>query len=188
MASGHPAEGRKETLTLGGGCFWCMEAVFKDLKGVDQVVSGYSGGRVPNPSYEQVCTGRTGHAEVVQVTFDPSVVSLRDLLHVFFTLHDPTTRDRQGDDVGHQYRSIILYRDEGQREAAREVVGEINASGVWGRDAVTEIVPFQSFYRAEEYHQDYYSNNQFQPYCQMVIRPKVEKLRRVYLSMLKKGD
>jgi peptide-methionine (S)-S-oxide reductase len=154
---------KKEVITLGGGCFWCVDAVFTDIKGVEQVVSGYSGGRGANPTYEDVCTGATGHAEVVQVTFDPDVVSLRELLKVFFTLHDPTTKDRQGNDVGTQYRSIVLYRDEAQKAVAEDVIKEIDASNVWDAKAVTEL----------------------QPYCLFVIRPKVSKLRKKYLEMLK---
>jgi peptide-methionine (S)-S-oxide reductase len=176
---------KKEVITLGGGCFWCLDAVFTDIKGVEQVLSGYSGGRGANPTYEDVCTGATGHAEVVQVTFDRDVVSLRELLKVFFTLHDPTTKDRQGNDVGTQYRSIVLYRDEAQKAAAEDVIKEIDASGVWDANAVTELRPFEAFYRAEDYHQDYYRKNPLQPYCLFVIRPKVSKLRKKYLEMLK---
>jgi peptide-methionine (S)-S-oxide reductase len=176
---------KREVVTLGGGCYWCLDAVFTDIKGVDQVLSGFSGGRVQNPTYEDVCTGATGHAEVVQITFDPAVVSLRELLHVFFTLHDPTTKDRQGNDVGTQYRSIVLYRDEAQKAAAEDAIREIDESGVWGAKAVTELEPFEAFYRAEDYHQDYYRKNPLQPYCLFVIRPKVSKLRKKYLQMLK---
>jgi peptide-methionine (S)-S-oxide reductase len=176
---------KAEVVTLGGGCFWCLDAVFTDIKGVEKVVSGYSGGSRPNPTYEDVCTGGTGHAEVVQITFNPSVVSLRELLHVFFTLHDPTTKDRQGNDVGTQYRSIVLYRDSAQRAAAEEAIRDIDGSGVWGAKAVTELEPFEAFYPAEDYHQDYYRKNPLQPYCLFVIRPKVSKLRKKYLEMLK---
>jgi peptide-methionine (S)-S-oxide reductase len=183
--SAEVSSSKSEVITLGGGCFWCMDAVFADIRGVEQVVSGYSGGRVANPSYEQVCTGSTGHAEVAQITFDPGVVSLRELLHVFFTLHDPTTKDRQGNDVGTQYRSIVLYRDEEQRRAAEEAIREIDQSGVWDGRAVTEIKPFEVFYPAEGYHQGYYKKNPLQPYCLFVIRPKVSKLRKKYLEMLK---
>jgi peptide-methionine (S)-S-oxide reductase len=175
----------REVITLGGGCFWCIEAVFLNVRGVEQVVSGYSGGASPDPSYDDVCTGATGHAEVVQVTFDPKVVSLRELLRIFFTLHDPTTKDRQGNDVGTQYRSIVLYRDEAQRVAAEEVVKEIESSKVWDDDIVTELKPFEAFYKAEDYHQDYYRKHPLQPYCLVVIRPKVAKLRKTYLEMLK---
>ncbi|MDG6915196.1 MAG: peptide-methionine (S)-S-oxide reductase MsrA [Nitrososphaerota archaeon] len=174
-----------EVLTLGGGCFWCLDAVFSGIRGVETVVSGYSGGRVPHPTYEEVCTGSTGHAEVVEVTFDPDAVSLRDLLKVFFTLHDPTTKDRQGDDVGTQYRSIVLYRGDDQREAAEEAVREVDASGVWDAKAVTELRPFEAFYPAEGYHQDYYRKNPLKPYCLFVIRPKVAKLRDSYMRMLR---
>jgi peptide-methionine (S)-S-oxide reductase len=176
---------KKETITLGGGCFWCVDAVFTNIKGVEQVLSGYSGGRDANPTYEDVCTGTTGHAEVAQITFDPSVVSLHDLLNIFFTLHDPTTKDRQGNDVGTQYRSIILYRDEAQKAAAEEAIREIDASGAWDAKAVTEVQPFKAFYPAEDYHQDYYRKHPLQPYCLVVIRPKVSKLRKAYLPMLK---
>ena len=176
---------KEEVITLGGGCFWCLDAVFTDVKGVEQVLSGYSGGMAANPTYEDVCSGSTGHAEVVQVTFDPDVVSLRELLKVFFTLHDPTTKDRQGNDVGTQYRSIVLYRDEAQKAAAEDVIREIDASNAWDAKAVTELRPFEAFYQAEDYHQDYYRKNPLQPYCLFVIRPKVSKLRKKYLEMLK---
>lgn len=159
--------------------------MFTDIKGVERVVSGYSGGHVKDPSYEDVCTGTTGHAEVVQVTFDPSVITLRELLKVFFTLHDPTTKDRQGNDVGTQYRSAIFYSDEVQKEAAEDVMKEIDSTGAWGAKAVTEILPFEAFYPAEDYHQGYYKKNPLQPYCLFVIRPKVSKLRKSYLNMLK---
>jgi len=176
---------KSEVVTLGGGCFWCLDAVFTDIKGVEKVLSGYSGGRSANPTYEDVCTGATGHAEVVQVTFDPGVVSLHELLKVFFTLHDPTTKDRQGNDAGTQYRSIVLYRGEAQKAAAEEVIKEIDDSKVWDGKAVTELQPFEAFYRAEDYHQDYYRKNPLQPYCLFVIRPKVSKLRHNYMQMLK---
>ena len=175
----------REVITLGGGCFWCVEAVFTNLRGVEQVVSGYSGGASPDPSYDDVCSGATGHAEVVQVTFDPKVVSLRELLRIFFTLHDPTTKDRQGNDVGTQYRSIVLYRDGAQKVAAEEVIKEMESSKVWDDDIVTELKPFEAFYKAEDYHQDYYRKHPLQPYCLVVIRPKVAKLRKTYLEMLK---
>jgi peptide-methionine (S)-S-oxide reductase len=175
----------KETVTLGGGCFWCLDAVFRDLKGVEEVVSGYSGGGVPNPTYEQVCTAETGHAEVIQITFNPKVVTLRELLRVFFTLHDPTTKDKQGNDVGPQYRSVVFYRDEEQKKVAEEVIAEVERE-VWGvGKVVTELKPFEAFYKAEDYHQDYYKKNPWQPYCLVVIRPKVAKLRKHYLQMLK---
>jgi peptide-methionine (S)-S-oxide reductase len=174
-----------ELATLAGGCFWCLEAVFEQLRGVTKVASGYSGGHVPNPSYEAVCTGTTGHAEVVQVAFDPDELSYRDLLGVFFTLHDPTTLDRQGGDVGTQYRSAIFYRDDAQRRTAEEVVRELEAEHVFDDPIVTKIEPLQTFYPAEEYHREYYRRNQNQPYCRAVIAPKVAKLRSKYLEKLK---
>ena len=175
-----------ELATLGGGCFWCLEAVFQDLKGVERVVSGYAGGSVPNPSYEDVCTGRTGHAEVVQVTFDPAVLSYRDLLQVFFGIHDPTTLNRQGADVGTQYRSAIFYHSDAQKATAEEVVREVQASGAWDRPLVTEVVPFQSFHPAEEYHQDYFVRNSDQAYCRAVVAPKVAKFRKLHFERLKR--
>jgi len=171
--------------TLAGGCFWCLEAVFEQLRGVTKVVSGYSGGHVPNPSYEAVCTGTTGHAEVVQVTFDPDALSYRDLLGVFFTLHDPTTLDRQGGDVGTQYRSAIFYHDDEQRRTAEEVVRELEAEHVFDEPIVTKIESLKAFYPAEEYHREYYRRNSNQPYCRAVIAPKVAKLRSKYLEKLK---
>lgn len=174
-----------ELATLAGGCFWCLEAVFEQLRGVTKVASGYSGGHVPNPSYEAVCTGTTGHAEVVQVAFDPDELSYRDLLGVFFTLHDPTTLDRQGGDIGTQYRSAIFYHDDAQRRTAEEVVRELEAEHVFDDPIVTQIEPLQAFYPAEEYHREYYRRNQNQPYCRAVIAPKVAKLRSKYLEKLK---
>jgi len=172
---------------LGGGCFWCLEAVYEELKGVDGIVSGYSGGSVPNPSYRQVGTGTSGHAEVVQLTYNANEVAYRDLLRVFFTTHDPTTRDRQGADIGPQYRSIILYHSPEQQAAAREVMAEIEAQKVWKNALVTEVVPYDVFYPAEDYHQNYYQNNSRQPYCQVVIAPKVSKFRKMYAERLKAG-
>jgi len=169
--------------TLAGGCFWCLEAAFQDLKGVDKVESGYAGGHVPNPSYEAVCTGTTGHAEVVQITFDAAVVSYRDLLHVFFTIHDPTTLNRQGADVGTQYRSAIFYHTAEQKAAAEEVIAEL--AKVWDDPIVTELKPLERFYPAEEYHRDYYRRNPNQGYCSAVIAPKVAKVRKLYLDKLK---
>jgi peptide-methionine (S)-S-oxide reductase len=174
-----------ETATLAGGCFWCLEAVFEQLRGVSTVQSGYSGGHVPKPSYEAVCTGTTGHAEVVQVAFDPEVLSFRDLLGVFFTLHDPTTLNRQGGDVGTQYRSAIFYHDDEQRRVAEEVKRELEAEHVFDEPIVTEIVPLAPFYPAEDYHREYYRRNPNQPYCRAVIAPKVSKLRSKYLEKLK---
>ena len=176
----------KASATLAGGCFWCLEAVYVELEGVEKVVSGYAGGAIPNPSYEQVCSGRTGHAEIVQVTFDPGVVTYEDLLGVFFTIHDPTTLNRQGNDVGTQYRSAIFYHDDEQKAAAEQSIREITEARIWSRPIVTEIVPLTDFYAAEAYHQDYFKNNPYQPYCQVVVAPKVAKFRKQYLSRLKK--
>ncbi|HKW04372.1 MAG TPA: peptide-methionine (S)-S-oxide reductase MsrA [Nitrososphaerales archaeon] len=175
-----------ETATLGGGCFWCTEAIFSELKGVESVESGYSGGSVPNPSYEDVCAGETGHAEVVKVKFDPNVISYTDILRVFFSAHDPTTLNRQGADVGTQYRSVIFYHGEQQEQIAKQVMKEVNDSKIWSTPAVTEIVPFKAFYPAEEYHKDYFERNPRQPYCQVVIAPKVAKFRKHYFDRLKK--
>jgi peptide-methionine (S)-S-oxide reductase len=175
-----------ETATLGGGCFWCIDTLFRELQGVEKVESGYAGGRMANPTYRDVCSGMTGHAEVVQVTFDPLVLSFRDLLGVFFTVHDPTTPDRQGADIGTQYRSIILYHSDEQRETAKQVIDELNREKVWDDPIVTQLVPFTTFYSGEKYHQDYYSQNPNQPYCQIVIAPKVAKFRKAYLDRLAK--
>jgi peptide-methionine (S)-S-oxide reductase len=174
-----------EVATLGGGCFWCLEAVYDELKGVKSVVSGYSGGTVPNPTYEQVCSGTTGHAEVVQVTFDPQEISYREILEVFFQIHDPTTLNRQGADVGTQYRSVIFCHDKEQEATAEEMIEELEASGKWRDPIVTEVEPLEAFYRAEDYHQEYYQRNQNQPYCRVVITPKLTKFRKVYLTQLK---
>jgi peptide-methionine (S)-S-oxide reductase len=174
-----------EIATLAGGCFWCLEAAFQQLKGVSSVTSGYAGGTVPNPSYEAVCTGTTGHAEVTQVEFDPAVISYRDLLDVFFTIHDPTTLNQQGGDVGTQYRSAIFYQSPEQERVAREVIARLEATHVWDDPIVTEVVPLTAFYPAESYHRDYYNRNQNQPYCRAVIAPKVAKLRKHYLEKLK---
>jgi peptide-methionine (S)-S-oxide reductase len=179
------AEGR-EVITLGGGCFWCVEAIFDELKGVQKVESGYSGGHVANPSYEQVCTGKTGHAESVQITFDPKVISLKQLLEVFFTVHDPTTLNRQGADAGTQYRSVIFFRDDRQKETAEQTIKEIQDAHLWDAPIVTELAPFKAFYRAEDYHQRYFEANGQQPYCRMVIAPKVAKFREHYRQLLKK--
>lgn len=177
---------RSEVATLAGGCFWCLEAVFDELQGVESVESGYSGGRVPNPTYHQVCDGETGHAEAVQVTFDPDRLSYRDLLTVFFTIHDPTTLNRQGNDVGTQYRSAIFYHGEEQKRLAEEVMAEIEAAGIWGAPLVTELQPFEAFYPAEDYHQEYFKKNPWQPYCRVVIAPKVAKFRQTFAERLKK--
>lgn len=174
-----------ESITLGGGCFWCIEAVMQRLRGVDTVISGYAGGSVPNPTYKQICTGTTGHAEVVQVHFDPAVISLDELLYVFFRLHDPTTLNRQGADVGTQYRSIILYTSEAQRDAAQQAIDSVNAEKLYPNPVVTQVVPLELFYPAEDYHQDYYNQNSTQPYCRAVIDPKVQKLLKSYGQYLK---
>ncbi len=175
-----------ETATLGGGCFWCTEAIFDELRGVEKVESGYSGGTVEKPSYEDVCTGRTGHAEVVQVTFDRKAISYKELLQVFFTLHDPTTLNRQGADVGTQYRSAVFYHDDEQRKTAVDVIREFDGSRFWKKPIVTEVVPFKVFYKAEDYHQKYFQNNQQSGYCQVVIEPKIAKLREYYREKLKR--
>lgn len=177
---------KKEITTLAGGCFWCLEAVFDQLEGVLSVESGYSNGDVANPTYRQVCSGTTGHAEVVQITFDPSVVSFRDLLYVFFTIHDPTTLNRQGADVGTQYRSGIYFHTPEQQATAHEVIRELNEQNLWGRPIVTEVAPITNFSVAEEYHQEYYENNATQPYCQVVVAPKVAKFRKQFVDRLKK--
>jgi peptide-methionine (S)-S-oxide reductase len=193
IGSPRPGRSRKapmmqahDTATLGGGCFWCLEAVFLELKGVERVVSGYAGGHVARPSYELVCTGTSGHAEVVQVTFDPAVISYGDLLDVFFTIHDPTTLDRQGADIGSQYRSAIFYHSPEQRAEAERKIAELGASGVWSDPIVTQVVPLDAFYPAEAYHQDYYKQNPGQGYCQVVIAPKVAKARKHFLEKLKR--
>ena len=175
-----------QTATLAGGCFWCLEAVYDELKGVHSVESGYAGGHVDNPSYRAVCTGTTGHAEVVQVRFDPSIVSYRDLLNVFFTIHDPTTLNRQGADIGTQYRSAIFYHDEDQKKIVEEVIRDLNAQKIWDNPIVTEVTKFDKFYVAEDYHQEYFARNPYQPYCQVVVAPKVSKFRKHFLEMLKK--
>jgi len=177
--------GPSEVATLGGGCFWCTEAVFSELKGVQKVEPGYAGGTLPNPTYEQVCTGRTGHAEVVQVTFDPRVLSYHDLLTIFFTVHDPTTLNRQGADVGTQYRSVVLYHDDRQKATAEEVVRELEGEKLWKKKFVTQLVPFSTFFPAEEYHQDYFRRNPSGGYCQFVIAPKVAKFRSHFAERLK---
>jgi peptide-methionine (S)-S-oxide reductase len=174
----------REIATLGGGCFWCLDAVYRDLRGVEQVVYGYAGGTPTNPTYHQVCGGDTGHAEVVQVTFDPSIISYRDLLDVFFTIHDPTTRDQQGADVGTQYRSVIFYHSPEQQAEAERAIASLTAEGVWDDPIVTQLVPAPTFYPAEEYHQDYFRRNPGQGYCRAVIAPKVAKARKAFFEKL----
>ena len=175
----------EETITLGGGCFWCTEAVFDQVKGVKRVDSGYAGGRIPNPTYEQVCSGMSGHAEVIRVSFDPAEISLDDVLRIFFTVHDPTTLNRQGADAGTQYRSVILYNTEAQKATAERVIREINAGKIWDNPIVTELAPAGEFYTAEGYHQEYYANNSNQPYCRIVIAPKVKKFREHFRDRMR---
>ena len=176
----------QEVATLAGGCFWCLEAVYVELRGVEKVVSGYAGGHIKNPTYREVCNGTTGHAEVVQITFDPAVVSYLDILRIFFTIHDPTTLNRQGNDVGTQYRSAIFYHDETQKQVAVEVIDELTRQRVWPNPIVTEVAPLEKFYPAEDYHQDYFANNPMQPYCQVIVAPKVAKFRKQYFQQLKR--
>ncbi|MFN3597196.1 MAG: peptide-methionine (S)-S-oxide reductase MsrA [Rubricoccaceae bacterium] len=183
-AGARPSPDGLETIVLGGGCFWCVEAVLKPLRGVRRVVSGYAGGKGRNPTYREVCSGRTGHAEVVAVTFDPAEISREDLLRVFFATHDPTTLNRQGADVGTQYRSVVFYADEAQRAAAEQVIAEFTAEGVYSDPIVTELAPLPEFFPAEDYHQDYFARHPEQPYCQAVIAPKVAKLRRHFFDRL----
>lgn len=179
------SSGQKETATFGGGCFWCTEAIFKSLKGVEKVESGYSGGKVKNPTYKEVCTGETGHAEVIQITFDPAVISFHELLKVFWETHDPTTLNRQGADVGTQYRSVIFYHSPQQKEIAEKYKAELNKENVFNKPVVTQITAFDTFYKAENYHQNYYANNSTQGYCQIVIVPKLEKFRKIFKDKLK---
>ena len=174
-----------DTATFGAGCFWCVEAVFQNLKGVQSIISGYSGGSVPNPTYKQVCDGTTGHAEACQIMFDPKEISYTELLEVFWKTHDPTTLNRQGHDAGTQYRSAIFYHDDEQKKLAEHYKKELDASGAFDAPIVTEIVPYKNFYKAEAYHQNYYNDNTMQPYCMFVIRPKVEKFKKVFKDKLK---
>lgn len=174
-----------EVTTLGGGCFWCLEAVFDDVRGVEDVVSGYAGGFVVNPTYRQVCDGKTGHAEVVRVTFDPRVIAFREILEIFFAIHDPTTLNRQGADVGPQYRSAIFYHSPEQKATAQAVIAELNAAKVFDKPIVTEVTAATKFYPAEDYHQEYFRKNPYQPYCQVVVSPKVAKLRKNFAKKLK---
>jgi peptide-methionine (S)-S-oxide reductase len=187
MPAQHPEGSSQSTefATLAGGCFWCLEAVFEQLRGVSTVASGYSGGTVDNPNYRQVCGGDTGHAEVVQVTFDPAVISYREILEVFFATHDPTTLNRQGPDEGTQYRSAIFYHNDAQKVVAERLITELNAARIWNHPIVTEVVPLEKFYKAEEYHQGYFRGNPRQPYCQAVINPKVAKFRKQFTAKLR---
>ncbi len=176
-----------ETAILGGGCFWCVEAIFHQVNGVEEVISGYSGGHVENPSYEAVCTGKTGHAEVIQLKFNPNLISYKEILDIFFFIHDPTTLNRQGNDVGSQYRSIILYHTQDQKSIGEQVIKELEMKKLFSNPIVTEIVEYNTFYPAEEYHQEYYFRNMNQPYCNVVISPKVTKFRAKFFKKLKKG-
>jgi len=175
----------KETTTLGGGCFWCLEAVYDQMEGVEDVVSGYAGGAMANPSYEQVCSGSTGHAEVIQVVFNPDVIGYKEILEVFFTIHDPTTLNRQGADVGTQYRSVIFTHSDEQKKVAEQVIREISEAGIWGKPIVTEIAPLEAFYPAEAYHQEYFARNPYQGYCIAVVAPKVNKFRQKFAHRIK---
>jgi peptide-methionine (S)-S-oxide reductase len=179
------SDAKRELATLAGGCFWCLEAVYDDLKGVERVESGYMGGSVPNPTYDDVCTGRTGHAEVVEITFDPGVVSFRELLEVFFVIHDPTTLNRQGNDTGTQYRSAIFYHSPEQKKIADETIGELAREKVFPSPIVTQVVPADTFYVAEDYHQEYFARNPFQPYCTYIVSPKLAKFRKHFADKVK---
>ncbi len=180
-----PATLGRESATFAGGCFWCLQPLFKDLRGVERVDCGYAGGHVPNPTYEDVCSDETGHAEAVDITFDPKVISYEDLLHIFFTVHDPTTLNRQGADMGTQYRSAVFYRTPAQKAATENAIRELEAQKVWDDPIVTQVTPFSNFYRAEDYHQDYYRKNPYAGYCMAVVRPKVAKFRKKYADRLK---
>ena len=182
-----PAKARMETATLGGGCFWCLEPVFEELNGVDRVVVGYAGGEHPAPDYQLVCTGSTGHAEVLQVTYDPEQISYTQILEVFFSVHDPTTPNQQGADVGTQYRSIILHHDEHQKQMAEQLIQSLDSQEIWKNPIVTQVEPLSTFYIAEEYHQGYYRKNPGQGYCMMVVAPKLKKFRQKYAESLKQG-
>lgn len=175
---------KTDTATFGAGCFWCVEAIFAELRGVEKVISGYAGGKISNPTYREVCSGLTGHAEVCQITYNPEEISYTELLEVFWQVHDPTTLDRQGADVGSQYRSVIFYHNQEQDELARKYKDELNRAGIWKNPVITEISPIQAFFKAEDYHQDYYSQNSNEGYCQLVITPKLEKFRKVFKDKL----
>lgn len=178
-------DSQTQTATLAGGCFWCLEAVYDNLQGVIDVVSGYSGGHVPDPTYHEVTSGRTGHAEVVQVIFNPKEISFQEILEVFFSIHDPTTLNRQGADVGTQYRSAVFYHTPEQKQITEQVIADLENHNIWGRPIVTQVVSFEAFYPAEDYHQEYFANNPYQPYCQVVIAPKVTKFQQKYINRLK---
>jgi peptide-methionine (S)-S-oxide reductase len=178
----------REVITLGGGCFWCLEAVYRETEGIDSAVSGYMGGPSSNPTYKQVCTGTSGHVEVVQVTFDPTVITRRDVLEIFFVIHDPTTLNSQGNDHGTQYRSVIFYHSPEQKMAAEEIIAELTAQNAYGRPIVTTVEPASVFYKAEDYHQNYFENNPNQPYCSYVVAPKVQKFRAKFAARRKTGS
>lgn len=185
MNNGHTTDKKLQVATVGGGCFWCVEAIYNDMKGVISAVSGYAGGHVKNPTYEQVCGHRTGHAEVVQVTYDPAIITYRDVIEIFFSIHDPTTLNRQGNDVGDSYRSIILYHDAEQERIAKQVIKELTEAHAFHDPIVTQVVPLEEFYRAEDYHQEYFLNNPNNSYCRFVVAPKVAKFRKSHSEMLK---
>lgn len=185
MNDGHAPKGGSEIATLGGGCFWCIEAIYNDIRGVRAAISGYAGGHVKNPTYEQVCSHTTGHAEVVQVEFNPAELSYRDILDIFFSVHDPTTLNRQGNDVGEQYRSAIFFHDDEQKRIAQEVIAELTKARAFNDPIVTQVEPFSEFFPAEDYHQEYFKSNPNQPYCRVVISPKVIKFRKSHAEMLK---
>ena len=185
MIESEPKPGRSEVVTLGGGCFWCTEAVFQMIRGVEKVESGYAGGSVENPTYEKVSTGTTGHAEVAQITYDPDIISFKEILEIFFGTHDPTQLNRQGADIGTQYRSVILYHNEQQKAVAEQVIAELTRDGVYDKPIVTRVEPLKAFYPAEEYHKDYFKKHPKQSYCQVVIAPKIAKLQKTYLYKLK---
>lgn len=185
MNNGHTNNETTQVATLGGGCFWCIEAIYNDMKGVTAAISGYAGGHVKNPTYQQVCNHTTGHAEVVQVKFDPNVISYQDVLDIFFSIHDPTTLNRQGNDVGDQYRSVILYHDDEQKRIAQETIKALTEARAFADPIVTQVVPFDDFYAAEDYHQEYFKNNPNQPYCRFVVAPKVNKFRKHHAELLK---
>jgi peptide-methionine (S)-S-oxide reductase len=186
MCNNLTQQNQLETITLGGGCFWCLEAIYNELKGIIKVESGYAGGIVPNPTYNQVCTGKTGHAEVIQITYNPNIITFKEILQIFFTMHDPTTLNRQGNDIGTHYRSIIFYHNQNQKQTAEQVINEITQARIWDSSIVTQIELYNIFYKAEDYHQKYYKKNLEQSYCRIIILPKIAKLRKQYFNKLKK--
>jgi peptide-methionine (S)-S-oxide reductase len=187
LSAGLDETSNEEVATLAGGCFWCLEAIYKEVKGVQRVLSGYTGGTTVNPRYEEVCSDNTGHAEAIDITFFPDVITYREILEIFFTVHDPTTHNRQGNDIGTQYRSVIFYHDEEQRIVAEQVIRELNAARIWENPVVTRVEPYSTFYSAEEYHRDYFERNPSQLYCQVVINPKLSEFRKKWVEKLKTG-